>query len=48
MAGTFIIPGKTFHGLGSFSQVSTIVGKKALIVTDQDSMKRSGFIEKSN
>lgn len=48
MAANFIVPGKTFHGLGSFSQLATIVGKKALIVTGQGSMKRSGYIEKAS
>jgi alcohol dehydrogenase len=47
MAGNFIVPGKTFHGIGSFAQLSTIIGKKALIVTGQGSMKRSGYIEKA-
>lgn len=46
MAGNFIVPGKTFHGLGSFSKLSSLVGEKALIVTGQGSMKRSGYIEK--
>lgn len=48
MAENFIVPGKTFHGLGSFSQLATIVGKKALIVTGHGSMKRSGYIEKAS
>lgn len=48
MAEYFIVPGKTFHGLGSFSQLATIVGKRALIVTGQGSMKRSGYIEKAS
>lgn len=46
MAENFIVPGKIFHGLGSFSQLSTITGKRALIVTGQGSMKRSGYIER--
>lgn len=47
MAVNFIVPGKIFHGLGSFSELSNIEGNKALIVTGQGSMKRSGYIEKA-
>ncbi|MCX8986010.1 iron-containing alcohol dehydrogenase [Citrobacter portucalensis] len=47
MAGNFIVPGKVFHGIGSFSQLSTIQGKKAVIVTGQGSMIRAGYVEKA-
>ena len=47
MANNFIVPGKVYHGIGSFSQLSTIEGKKAVIVTGKGSMTRSGYIEKA-
>ncbi|EBQ8600486.1 iron-containing alcohol dehydrogenase [Salmonella enterica] len=47
MAGNFIVPGKIFHGLGTFSELMNVKGKKALIVTGQGSMQRSGYINKA-
>lgn len=47
MTGNFIVPGKIFHGLGAFSELINVKGKKALIVTGQDSMRRSGYINKA-
>lgn len=45
MAKCFIVPGQTFHGIGSFNELARIKGKKAIIVTGKGSMKRSGYIE---
>ncbi|EHK8254194.1 hypothetical protein KCR92_003896 [Salmonella enterica subsp. enterica serovar Braenderup] len=47
MAGNFIVPAEIFHGLGAFSELINVKGKKALIVTGQDSMRRSGYINKA-
>ncbi|EOZ0829440.1 iron-containing alcohol dehydrogenase [Citrobacter freundii] len=47
MARNFIVPRKVFHGLGSFSELMNVTGKKALIVTGQGSMQRSGYISKA-
>ncbi|TBL61979.1 iron-containing alcohol dehydrogenase [Hafnia paralvei] len=47
MAENFIVPSQTFHGLGVFSKLGTITGKRALIVTGQGSMQRSGYVEKA-
>lgn len=47
MAVNFIVPGKIFHGLGAFTKLATVTGKKAFIVTGQGAMRRSGYIEKA-
>ncbi|EKN4715475.1 iron-containing alcohol dehydrogenase [Yersinia enterocolitica] len=43
----FIVPGKIFHGLGAFSQMICLSGKRAFIVTGKGAMFRSGYIEKA-
>ncbi|MGL4825922.1 MAG: iron-containing alcohol dehydrogenase [Vibrionaceae bacterium] len=47
MADNFIVPAKTFHGLGTFNKLSELRGKRAMIVTGQGSMKRSGYIDRA-
>ncbi len=47
MADNFIVPGKIFHGLGSFSKLETVKGKRAIIITGKGAMRRSGYIEKA-
>lgn len=47
MADNFIVPSKVFHGLGTFNKLAEIRGERALIVTGQGSMKRSGYIDKA-
>lgn len=47
MADNFNVPGNIFHGLGSFSKLETVKGKKAIIITGQGAMRRSGYIAKA-
>lgn len=47
MAENFIIPGKIYHGLGAFKNLAELKGMRALIVTGQGAMKRSGYIDKA-
>lgn len=44
---SFIVPRKTFHGLGSLENLKEIEGQKAVIVTGGGSMKRFGFLDKT-
>ncbi|ACD93911.1 iron-containing alcohol dehydrogenase [Trichlorobacter lovleyi] len=43
----FIIPRKTYHGLGSLENLKTVEGRKAVIVTGSGSMKKFGFLDKT-
>lgn len=45
--GSFIIPRKTFHGIGSIENLKDVKGKKAVIVTGSGSMKESGYLDKT-
>lgn len=45
--GSFIIPRKTFHGIGSFENLKEVKGKKAIIVTGNGSMKKAGYLDKA-
>ena len=45
--GSFIIPRKTFHGIGSIESLKEAEGKKAVIVTGNSSMKNAGYLDKS-
>lgn len=47
MAENFIVPAKTFHGLGSFGRLADLKGERAIIITGQGAMKRSGYIDKA-
>lgn len=47
MADNFIVPAKIFHGLGAFKHLSALKGERAIIITGQGSMKRSGYIDKA-
>ncbi|WP_108650949.1 iron-containing alcohol dehydrogenase [Dongshaea marina] len=47
MADNFIVPGKIFHGLGTFNKLAELDGTKALIVTGKGSMKKAGFVDKA-
>ncbi|CNL75311.1 iron-containing alcohol dehydrogenase [Yersinia enterocolitica] len=42
-----IIPDNIFHGLGAFSQLSSVSGRRAFIVVGKGEMLRSGYIEKA-
>ncbi|WP_108651158.1 iron-containing alcohol dehydrogenase [Dongshaea marina] len=44
MANNFIVPAKTFHGIGTLSELSNLAGAKAVIVTGKGSMIREGFV----
>ena len=43
--GSFIIPRKTFHGIGSIENLKEVKGKKAIIVTGNGSMKKAGYLD---
>lgn len=45
--GSFIIPRKTFHGIGSIENLKEVKGKKAIIVTGNGSMKKAGYLDKA-
>ena len=45
--GSFIIPRKTFHGIGCIENLKEAEGKKAVIVTGNSSMKNTGYLDKS-
>ena len=50
MAITFYIPTKIISGAGGFSQLgreASQVGKKALLVTGKNSMRRSGLLDRA-
>lgn len=47
MAENFIVPGKIYHGLGAFKNLAELKGERALIITGQGAMKRSGYIDKA-
>ncbi len=38
--------GELYHGIGSLSELKNIHGKRAVIVTGQNSVKRNGSLEK--
>jgi len=44
---SFIVPREMYHGPGSLAQLRSIKGKKAVIVTGAGSMRRLGFIDKT-
>jgi len=44
---SFIVPRKTYHGLGSLENLKTVEGQKAVIVTGSGSMKKFGFLDKT-
>lgn len=44
---SFIVPRKTYHGLGSLENLKEVEGQKAVIVTGGGSMKRFGFLDKT-
>lgn len=44
---SFIIPRKTFHGTGSIENLKEVKGKKAVIVTGNSSMKKTGYLDKT-
>lgn len=43
----FSVPNKVIHGEGAMSYLSTLKGKKAVIVTGGNSMRRFGFLDKA-
>ena len=45
--GSFIIPRKTFYGIGSIENLKEVKGKKAIIVTGNGSMKKAGYLDKA-
>lgn len=45
--GSFIVPRKTFHGIGSLENLKEVEGCKAVIVTGGSSMKESGVLDKA-
>ena len=45
--GSFIIPRKIFHGIGSIENLKEVRGKKAVIVTGSGSMKKAGYLDKA-
>lgn len=45
--GSFIIPRKIFHGIGSIENLKELRGKKAVIVTGSGSMKKAGYLDKA-
>ncbi|EER9981210.1 iron-containing alcohol dehydrogenase [Escherichia coli] len=47
MADNFIIPSRIYHGVDSFNKLGELRGEKALIVTGQGAMRRSGYIDKA-
>jgi len=47
MAENFIVPSKTFHGIGTFEKLAELSGKRAMIVTGKGSMRRTGYIDKA-
>jgi alcohol dehydrogenase len=44
---SFIVPHVMYHGAGSLANLKSIKGKKAVIVTGAGSMRRLGFIDKT-
>lgn len=44
---SFIVPRKTYHGLGSLENLKTVEGQKAVIVTGSGSMKIFGFLDQT-
>lgn len=47
MADNFVVPSKIYHGVDSFNKLGELRGEKALIVTGQGAMRRSGYIDKA-
>jgi len=47
MAENFIVPSKIYHGIGTFSKLAELKGERAIIITGQGSMKRSGYLDKA-
>lgn len=45
--GSFIVPRKTYHGIGSIENLKNLEGKKAVIVTGGSSMRRTGVLDKA-
>ena len=43
----FTLPRDLFYGKGSLSELKNLVGKKAIVVTGGGSMRRSGFLQKT-
>ena len=43
----FIVPRTSYHGLGSIENLKQLKGKKAVIVTGGSSMKKTGFLAKT-
>lgn len=44
---TFIVPRQVYHGFGSLENLKTVTGKKAVIVTGDASMEKTGFLDKT-
>ena len=47
-ASAFKVPNSIIYGEGALSQLETLKGKKAIIVTGGNSMKKHGFLEKAS
>lgn len=47
MAGSFMIPHNIIFGKDAFDRLANLKGKRAIIVTGGNSMKRHGFIDKA-
>ncbi|MDL2229043.1 iron-containing alcohol dehydrogenase [Treponema sp. OttesenSCG-928-L16] len=43
----FTLPRDIYHGSGSLESLSTLIGKKAIVVTGGSSMKKAGFLDKT-
>lgn len=44
---SFIVPRHTYHGAGSLENLKEVSGKKAVIITGGNSMKREGFLDRA-
>ncbi|MCW1827326.1 iron-containing alcohol dehydrogenase [Enterobacter asburiae] len=47
MSKNFIIPGEVYHGPGAFAELKNLKGSRAVIVTGEGAMKRTGYVDRA-
>ncbi len=48
MSAAFKVPNTIIHGEGALAHLETLKGKKAILITGGNSMKKHGFLEKAS